>query len=204
VKVELVVDDAKLQTAIAAAWAGPGSAILYLGRETYRPIQRVRRQIVDRVTLAARKASTKAVVVALDDLVEPSVLQIRIDPNLGLGVVSRTTDILGHYDPVPDIEAAIASKRAQVQGTEPIVVAVNLNGMHFDPYSWGVRHGLGAGAGTPLPSISTIPNVVGALAFLRQQPGLPPLMAFWLRNVQWTMADPPILDAVLRCLGVTR
>jgi hypothetical protein len=189
-----------LQEEFAAEWSGSETVRILVGRETFRPIRRDRRKIIERaVRLSADRPADK-VDVPITDIVPANVLRVELDPNLHIGIVSQTTDFLGHASPVPDIEAAIDKKRAQLRSQTAVVVAVNVDALGSDIHLWALR--LIAGGSGALPTVRVASNVVGVVAFLRYLPGHPPLMAFWLRNEEWSSAEPGLLAEVLACLRV--
>ena len=193
-----------LQELLAHEWRGPGGMTLHLGRQTWKPIARDRTAIAAEVRVAALAGPIEITDVPLHHIVAPDVLRIEIDPTAGLGVDSQTAAAFGAYDPVPDIESAIDSKRKQLRSLGEVVVAVDLWALDLNPLTFAIRSAMGLGAGDPLPKLDTYPNVVGVIAFFRGAPGAPPMSAFWLANAAWTGHEPPLLPAVLDCLGVLR
>jgi hypothetical protein len=194
-----------LQLQITAGWTLPLVAHLLIGRVTYRPTRRERDLITARVRETASTLPTTLSAVDLGGLVDPGLLRVSIEPSTTAGYVeSSSGDILGHYDPVPDIEDAIARKRRQLRRHTAVIMAVNINAINPDPYSWGLRSIIGAAYGTPVPSITCAANVVGAIAFLRGVPGSPPVMPLWLTNQAWAPPEPRPLAPVLACLGARR
>ena len=194
-----------LQAQITADWTLPFVARLVIGRETYRPIKRERDAIAARVHDAARSTPTTLVPVNLGEIVDPTLLRVTIEPSSTVGyVVSRPGDAFGHYDPVPDVEDAIARKRKQLRSHAAVVVAVDISAIGPDPHGWALRTAITAAWRAPLPTISSAPNVVGAIAFLRAVPGGPPTLPLWMANREWSDFEPRLLARVLGCLGVHR
>ena len=83
-------------------------------------------------------------------------------------------------------------------------MAVALNQLDWDPYSWALRLAIGGSYGQAMPVIEVEPNVLGVLAFLRNIPGEAPMMAFWLKNGRSLGTSPPLLAAVLDSLRAHR
>jgi hypothetical protein len=188
-----------LQAMLTGRLADPFVIRLRVGRQTYRPVANEREEIARRVQNAVDGRPRVPTDVGITDLVDRRTLQIDVEPAGIPYVVTETTDLLGHYDPIPDVEDAIERKRRQLRPHEAVVVGVNVDSVSADVHAWALRRALESSGGTT-PSIVVPANVVGAIAFLRQAPREPPMLAIWLPNRASTSAGSPLLNAVLACL----
>jgi hypothetical protein len=132
-------------------------------------------------------------------------LRVVIDPSPTVGYVVTGPGGLGaEYDPLPDIADAVAKKRRQLRSLPSVAVAVNLNAINPDPFSWGLRSSIGVAYGASAPTVDVASNVVGVIAFLRGIPGAPPVLPLWLANRARSTPEPQLLVPVLACLGAGR
>jgi len=190
-----------LQNRLVSQWKWPNHRVmLFVGSSMYRPTTKEREVIAEEIQLIASRLPTARTDVDLASIVAPSLLRATVSPGWG-GVVTATG---GHVDfaPPPGIQEAIKKKRSQLRGKGDIMLAVNLGGLHIDPYSWSMQTStdfkLGA---SPQPTVDAPANVLGVLAFNGGVPGQALTLSIWLPNSARTEADPRLLQPVLMSLG---
>jgi hypothetical protein len=190
-----------LQNLLTSQWNWPNHRVmLFVGSGTYRPTTKQREAIAKAIELAASRLPAERTEVDLEPIVAPGLLRAEISPGWG-GVVTATVTRVG-FDPPPGIQEAIEKKRSQLRGKGDIMLAVNLGGLHVDPYSWSMQTSsefrLGA---SPHPTVDAPTNVLGVLAFNGGVPGQMLTLPIWLPNSARSDADPRLLQPVLMCLG---
>jgi hypothetical protein len=106
------------------------------------------------------------------------------------------------FHPPPGIQEAIEKKRSQLRGKGDVMLAVNLGGLHVDPYSWSMQTSKDFKVGaSPHATVDAPTNVLGVLAFNGGVPGQMLTLPIWLPNSARSDADPRLLQPVLMCLG---
>lgn len=190
-----------LQNRLTAEWKWPDHRVtLFVGSSMYRPTTGEREAIVEAIARVASCLPAERTVVDLDSIVERRLLSATVSPGWR-GVVTATG---GYVDfvPPPGIQEAIDKKRPQLRGKGDLTLAVNLGGLHVDPYSWSMETSrefrLSASLG---PTVDAPTNVLGVLAFNGGVPGQVLMLPVWLPNAARTDADPRLLQPVLMCLG---
>ncbi len=187
-------------------WRGPGFLSLRVGRDTYRPTSHQRSRIVGKAMEAAAERPTERKQVDLASIgIDGATLTAEIHPNLPPGVAIGNSDFGGRHDVLADIDSVINSrdKRKQLRGAGDIVVAVDLARLSADPYTWALRRTGDARltAAVSEPGVTTLPNVVGVLAFIPGTPGRIPILSVWVENSAHVDPDPELLHDVRYCLG---
>jgi hypothetical protein len=90
----------------------------------------------------------------------------------------------------------------QLRGKGDMMLAVNLGGLHVDPYSWSMQTSADLRVGaSPQPTVDAPANVLGVRAFNGGVPGQTLTLPIWLPNSARTDADPRLLMPALMCLG---
>lgn len=190
-----------LQNRLTSQWSWPDHRVmLFVGSGTYRPTAKEREAIARAIELAASRLPAERTEVDLEPIVSLSLLRAAISPGWG-GVVTATGTRVG-FDPPPGIQEAIEKKRSQLRGKGDIMLAINLGGLHVDPYSWSMHTSKDFKVGaSPRPTVDAPINVLGVLAFNGGVPGQVLTLPVWLPNSARTDADPRLLQPVLTCLG---
>jgi hypothetical protein len=190
-----------LQNRLASQWRWPTHRVmLVVGSTMCRPTPKEREAIAKAIELVASGEPAATTWVDLASIVEPTLLRATVSPGWR-GVVTATG---GHVDfaPPPGIQEAIEKKRPQLLGSSDIMLAVNLGGLHVDPYSWSMQTSRDFSDGaSPQPSVDAPANVLGVLAFNGGVPGQALTLPIWLPNSARTEANPTLLQPVLMSLG---
>ncbi len=190
-----------LQDRLASQWKWPSHRVmLFVGSGVYRPTTKEREAIAGAIELVASRLPTERTEVYLESIVEPRFLRVAISPGWG-GVVTATGGYVD-FDPPPGIQEAIEKKRSQLRGKGDIMLAVNLGGLHVDPYSWSMQTNTDFRTGASAhPTVDAPTNVLGVLAFNGGVPGRQLALSVWLPNTARSEAGPKLLEPVLMCLG---
>jgi len=190
-----------LQNRLTAEWKWPDHRVmLFVGSSMYRPTTGEREAIAEAIALVASCLPAERTEVDLGSIVERRLLHAAVSP--GWGGVATATGGYVDFEPPPGIQEAIDKKRSQLRGKGDLTLAVNLGGLHVDPYSWSMQASrdfrLGASLG---PTVDAPANVLGVLAFNGGVPGQALTLPVWLPNSARTEGNPKLLQPVLMCLG---
>jgi hypothetical protein len=190
-----------LQNRLASQWHWSSHRLmLFVGNANYRPTTKECEAIAGAIEVVVSGLPAKRTEVDLGSIDEPTLLRAAISPGWP-GVFTTTGTRLGS-EPPAGIREAIERKRSQLRDKGDLMLAVNLGGLHVDPYSWslGASNDFRYGA-TPQPTVDGPSNVLGVLAFNGGVPGQVLTLPVWLPNSARTEADPKLLRPVLICLG---
>jgi hypothetical protein len=190
-----------LQDRIATGMKWPVGVTLFVGRDTYRPKSDESAAIAELVWQAARSAPAHATPVDLTSIVLPRLLRAEVGSRWARGVAT-TARVLVHFDPMTEIGRTIKTTTVQLNRWNDVVLAINLNALHFGSHFWTLRtiDDWREGVAEP-PAVCAPPNVLGVLAFNGGLPGNAPQLAVWLPNAGRVGKDPELLQSALGCLG---